>query len=647
MIFKYSPLLLRVVACLFGGLFPVLLPANPLPEQGIQDLANFEILADSSGEQSWDRLRQASLAASFQEGVAGQRPDREVGAYWLRFALVNPDDFAREVVLEFDRWALVQLYFEGLDAPRQTGQSIPYGLRDYPFNNSFLIRLKLAPLEHRTCWVRLSQQGFEGLAPHYFSVKYGSVDAANAQQYLLAGINLVIITILLFILTYNLFFFVSTREKRYRFYLITVFLVVLETIRTAGFYGPVLGSWEYLPQFERHSLGLQNLLLGVFLLFMVRDLLDIKLHFPKLDRIWRLQLIPIVLVYIVFLFEFELALLLVLSMVIWGMLINAYVIFKSLQIKHPMAIYYGIATLAAGVSTVIHAMLHADLLYLGEVAEILSRSSGTAISDIILSYALGRQVFNLKIANSEKQAEIIRNLRAQRQLRSQMSREILASQENVRRLVAHQLHDEVQNLLVSIRYTLMGIQAKVANAPNMNAQTERALGLSMTLLKDTIQKVRHISTDLMPNSLSDPMGLDLTLQNLLNRVPAHLRIAYEYEAPEALPFGVRTLAYRIAQEALTNTLKHAQAEDFSLRIAHANGVLKLHAADNGIGAAPEEFHQSNGLEAIRQYLTLLEGSFELQSVAGQGTSIWVDLPYAGAPIGEADGGSALPDGHSI
>ncbi len=599
--------------------------ANVLAPEGIHALQEFEFLVDSTGALSWEQVAEPPTSARFQPGSGGRIPAGDGAAYWLRFELVNPDPKAREVVLEFDRWTLVQLFVAGEEEPRESGQSIPYGRRDFPFFNSILIRLSLAPKERKTCWARLSQQDLDGLSPRFVSVKYGSLDATNKHQYLLAGINLVILTILFFIFIYNLFFYLSVREKRYRFYLITVFLVALETIRTAGFYGPLLGTWEYLPAFERHALGFQNYLLCVFVLFMVRDLLETPVHFPRLDRWWCLQLIPVTLVYIISLFYLKFALVLVVGMVVWGLLFTGYLIYRSSQIKYPLIVYYGIGTLATGLSSIVHSLLHANLIYLGEIAEILSRFIGTVLSDVILSYALGRQVFNLKVANSEKQAQIIRNLQEQQQLKSEMSREIWASQENVRKLVARQLHDEVQNLLVSIRFSLMGIQAKTAQG--VNEGIRGAIYLSMNLLKDSIQKVRSISYDLMPSSLSDPAGLDLSLQNLINRTPEGLKVDYHYPSPSALPLNARTLAYRIVQEVMTNTLKHAQASQLWLEVIENSGTLTIRAEDNGKGGNKEDFQKANGLASIRQYLMVLEGKIELKSEPGKGTFILVELPY--------------------
>ncbi|NJN93071.1 MAG: sensor histidine kinase [Anaerolineales bacterium] len=161
---------------------------------------------------------------------------------------------------------------------------------------------------------------------------------------------------------------------------------------------------------------------------------------------------------------------------------------------------------------------------------------------------------------------------------------------------------------------------------------------SMDIVEQAIQQVRNLSLDLRP-SLLDDLGLIATLRWYLDRQARWAGLSTQFTAtpPEMqLPANLETVCFRLVQEALTNVLRHAQAQTVRVDLQQHEKELQLLISDDGIGFEVEStlkqaaYGKGLGLIGMQERVSLLGGRFELASASGQGTQIRVCLPLAAA-----------------
>lgn len=204
-----------------------------------------------------------------------------------------------------------------------------------------------------------------------------------------------------------------------------------------------------------------------------------------------------------------------------------------------------------------------------------------------------------------------------------LARQVQASQEEERTRLARELHDGVSQTLVSTKLLVETAQASGAAEP---------LARALERLASCLDEVRHISHRLRP-ALLDTLGLPAALQHLAGEVeeaaglPVALRV--EGQAGE-LPPELKTALFRVAQEALTNAVKHARAAHIELCLAfEARGVrLRIHDDGQGFDERAVALHpeQGIGLRNMRERLAALGGRLSIRAQPGAGTEIEAFLP---------------------
>lgn len=204
---------------------------------------------------------------------------------------------------------------------------------------------------------------------------------------------------------------------------------------------------------------------------------------------------------------------------------------------------------------------------------------------------------------------------------------VVAAQEVERRRLARELHDGTGQALTSI---LLGLSA-VEHADSLEG-ARRAVAPLRQLVVETLQDVRSLAVELRPKALDD-FGLGPALRRLGESVRETNGLDVQVEArlgATRLPGDVETAVYRIAQEALSNVLRHAAAKRVSIVATRRERSVSLVIEDDGQGfdiGAPAE---GMGLVGMRERVNLLDGELGLESTVGEGTTIVVDLPLVGA-----------------
>jgi two-component system sensor histidine kinase UhpB len=204
------------------------------------------------------------------------------------------------------------------------------------------------------------------------------------------------------------------------------------------------------------------------------------------------------------------------------------------------------------------------------------------------------------------------------------ARRALSAQEAERRRIARELHDEIgQNL------TAIALEAERAALTPDSGSWERIAGLA----QESVEDLRRIARRLRPEALDD-LGLVNAFIALTNRVGEYGSVRIERRLPDQLPEHAPELdivLYRVAQEALTNVVRHAEASHALLELRVEEHTLVLVVRDDGRGFRPEDVDErSSGLSGMRERALLAGGSVTIASTPGRGTEVTLVVPRGGS-----------------
>jgi PAS domain S-box-containing protein len=212
-----------------------------------------------------------------------------------------------------------------------------------------------------------------------------------------------------------------------------------------------------------------------------------------------------------------------------------------------------------------------------------------------------------------------------------LSRRVLTVQEEERRAVARELHDELGQVLTAVRLNLQTLRRRAAQ-PELGPVFDD----SLTLLESAIAEVRALSTRLRPTILDD-LGLEAALRSHLQRSSgrAELKLDADIRLPQRrLDPAVETACFRIVQEAMTNAMRHAGAKRLAVTLQVVNGELVLSVRDDGQGfdlaaaAGRAVRGESAGLSGMEERAQLAGGRLEMNTAPGHGTEVRALFPLA-------------------
>ena len=221
-----------------------------------------------------------------------------------------------------------------------------------------------------------------------------------------------------------------------------------------------------------------------------------------------------------------------------------------------------------------------------------------------------------------------------------LSRRAFTAQENERKRIARELHDETAQLLSSLL-----VRLKLLEQAQSLDEVKRRSGELMQLATEATQSVRQMAVQLRPAALDD-LGLVAALQWYADEFASREGVKVEFGATglaERLDPEVELSIYRIVQECLTNVAKHARAGTVRIFLEQRAGTLTAQVADDGRGfdlqAAQTVHGRRLGLVGMRERVTLLGGTLKIQTSPGSGTEVVVTVPV-GEQKGDASGRSA-------
>ncbi len=228
-------------------------------------------------------------------------------------------------------------------------------------------------------------------------------------------------------------------------------------------------------------------------------------------------------------------------------------------------------------------------------------------------------------------ALLMDSLRKHEQDLQMLSSQIIRAQEEERKRISRELHDEASQALVAVNINLEVIKKRLP--PRMGEVTTRLMETS-SLLVHTLESLRRISHDLRPSILDD-LGLIPTLRWYTESYAKRLGIPISFHATafnKRLDLEIETTIYRIVQEALTNIAKHAHAKEVIISLDKKNTRLITKVEDNGKGfmlktsAAGESYSQGSGILGMKERVFNVGGTFHIESKQGRGTKLLVEIP---------------------
>jgi len=244
--------------------------------------------------------------------------------------------------------------------------------------------------------------------------------------------------------------------------------------------------------------------------------------------------------------------------------------------------------------------------------------------EIELLAAMGHQ-----IGVAIKNTQLFRQVQAGHERLRWLTQQVVSAQEDERRRVSRELHDEAGQALTALAISLDLIRSDL---PAESGSLHQRLGEAVALTDTTMEHIRLLAQDLRPPAL-DTIGLDCTLEGLCQDFARRTRLSVEYAGTEipALTEAAAISLYRFLQEALTNVARHANANWISVVLRRDAETISLTVEDDGEGFQQGAAEAMGiGLLGMQERLELLGGRLQTQSWPGQGTRLTAHIPVHAA-----------------
>jgi two-component system sensor histidine kinase UhpB len=203
---------------------------------------------------------------------------------------------------------------------------------------------------------------------------------------------------------------------------------------------------------------------------------------------------------------------------------------------------------------------------------------------------------------------------------------VLSVQEAERQHLSRELHDSISQLLLVHRMDAEWLAGQADSDPVRDAAERLCTGLD-----ETLHLVRTLAMDLRPPAIDD-LGIDSALGTLCADISRHSGIRCQFEADartRALPEEIGVILFRIAQEALTNAVRHAQCRNIRVELLQQARTIELRVVDDGVGIPADRLADTTsfGLVGMRERAELVGGHVSIRTGPRDGTSIHALIPY--------------------
>lgn len=213
----------------------------------------------------------------------------------------------------------------------------------------------------------------------------------------------------------------------------------------------------------------------------------------------------------------------------------------------------------------------------------------------------------------------------------QLTRQIISAQEEERKRISRELHDEVVQTLVGINVALSALGHRAdLGAPRLRQKIAR----TQRLVETAVRAVHRFARELRPTVLDD-LGLIPALHAYSKSLAGQAKIRIHltaFHGVEALSSVNRTVLFRVAQEALNNVVRHAEASEIKVGLTAVPGRIRMEITDNGKSFLVRKTllaktNKRLGLIGMRERIEMIDGSFAIESTPGLGTTVRVEIPF--------------------
>jgi signal transduction histidine kinase len=258
-----------------------------------------------------------------------------------------------------------------------------------------------------------------------------------------------------------------------------------------------------------------------------------------------------------------------------------------------------------------------------------------AITAVLAAFFIIRVLRSFEVETRQRIADLqaarLEEAERREALRGEMLRRIVSAQEAERQRIARELHDETGQALTAIGLGLRGVASSVQSD---GSRVVNHLQHLEQLVERSLVELQRLIADLRPSHLDD-LGLGAALRwyagEIEKRIPIKVKVLTINEQKD-LSTEMNTTLFRITQEALTNVIKHSGADKVNISLRYNEQGVQLEVVDDGVGFDQLVLQSTSrpawGVIGMQERVTLLGGTFDINSNPGKGTRVEVFIPYS-------------------
>ncbi len=623
------------------------------PASGEYTLAGntISIYEDHSGIRTLEEILSPSVQQEFRNG-SNRSPysSRKESAYWIRFTLHNPEHIPFSPVLEFYdiKTDLIQLYLpEGNTyTKKESGDKFPFRQREYQHIN-FVFDLHAVPAGYSTYYLRLKSEHtiylYAMLRSHQRFVEY-----ATHEYFFLT----IFYGIILAMFVYNLFLYISLRDKVYLYYLLYVISIGLYSLDRDGMGYQFI--WPYAPSLNLFMEDFSLTCMVVFALLYAKKFINTEKRIPLLDKIINITIILRISYFICWiLFGYKLVNGIYLDIItLFVPYLSGFISFRKGFVP---ARYYLLGYTMLFIGLLITSMESIDVIP-GSVFTFYAMHIAVVLQMLILTFALSDKVRVLINDNNLAQQRIIQELTEKELLKDQLNKELEQKVDERTRELQYRI-EQLDNFVYRASHDIKG-------------PLRSLIGLSMLGAKETrdermLEYFEHSykTSQRLDNILETLLDMTRSRQTLLTYTPINFEnivheIVYTFRLQEKFKHFKTTtsfslsedfssdeyLIYSIFQNLTENALTfqtHTDQSFLSISVETNGNGVKIVFADNGRGIPKEQLSKifdmfikidgtskgsGLGLFIVKQYIEILNGTIQVESEPGKGTTFTIFIP---------------------
>lgn len=238
-------------------------------------------------------------------------------------------------------------------------------------------------------------------------------------------------------------------------------------------------------------------------------------------------------------------------------------------------------------------------------------------------------VNNALVTEMSKRIDTEQSLEANRRDLRLLASQLLRLQEEERRRISRDLHDDINQRLALLSIDIEMLEQQLTNVPVGTVRTVQTIQDRIVELSESVRRLAH---QFHPSVLDD-LGLCIALRRLIDDFRTRTGIDAQFmgkDIPQHVAQEVVTCLYRVAQEGLANISRHAKAKNVRVELRRWRDGLQLTMSDDGVGFdvnCDDGRRGSLGLLSMKERVSLVAGTFEIQSAKGEGTRIYAWVPF--------------------